>query len=169
MRAALLTLLLAVPCGDFGKEVRRVFRPSREPAAVHGVRTRALKTSAKLDADDLEALVDAYVQLEKELAPREDQHLEFLRRGRRDKSREQRPDVDSLRELQESILEHVRAVSEPALAAELCEMAVTGVRWPVSLRLALAETGRALRGDEVEGLVKRARRARNQGTGTRKA
>ena len=161
MRAALLTLLIATTFGDLARDVRRAYRPTREPATVHGPRARALKASGPLDADDLKALVDAYVQLEKELAPREATHLEFLQRGRREKTREQRPHVDSLRGLQQSILEHLGRVTEPALARELCDQALGGGRLPLSLRLALARQGSALREGELGGLVKRAGRARS--------
>lgn len=161
MRALLLTLLLVAPAGDFAKELRRVFRPTREPAAVHKFRAKALAGApAQLDEADLEAVVDAYAQLEKELAPLEAKHQEFLERGARDKSREPRPDVDSLRELMESVTTLLRGVDDPALARPLCEQAVAGKRLPLQLRLNLAETGRALQGEDVADLVKRAKKAR---------
>jgi len=161
VRAALLTLLLVLPSGDFAKELRRVFRPTREPAAVHKHRARALAEAPDgLDGADLQAIVDAYDQLEKELAPLEAKHQEFLERGMRDKNREPRPDVDSLRELMESAAELLRTVDDPALGLGLCEQAVAGKRLPLQLRLVLAEAGHLLRGEDVTDLVKRARKAR---------
>jgi hypothetical protein len=161
VRAALLPLLLVIPTGDFAKELRRVFRPTREPAAVHKHRARALAGApGNFDEADVVAVVDAYAQLEKELAPLEAKHQEFLERGARDKSREPRPDVDSLRELMESAITLLRGVDDPALARPLCEQAIANKRLPLQLRLALAETGRLLKGEDVTDLVKRANKAR---------
>lgn len=163
MHAALLTLLIATSPGDFAKNLKSVFRPTRAPSQVYKFRARSLAGApAKLDQEDLEALIDCYVQLEKELEPLEASHLDFLERGHRDKLREPRPDVDGLRELMESITALLNAVEDPESARLLCDKAVAGKRLPIGLRLTMTGTGRLLRGAEVGDLVKRANKARSE-------
>ncbi|MDA1266275.1 MAG: VWA domain-containing protein [Planctomycetota bacterium] len=161
----LLLLLLLTPtllAGDYAEELGRFFRPTRQTVASNKFRARCLKSVPEtLDGRDVEALCAAYLQLEKEMAPFEDKHRSFILRGLRDKSREPRPELDGLRELQ-ATLRSILEQHAPLHARAMVETAFDGKRYPLRLRLGLAEAGRYLVGsDELAQLVKSAARARD--------
>ena len=162
MRLALLLLLTpTLLAGDYAKELGRFFRPTKHTVASNKHRARCLKSvPEELDEKDIDALLAAYLQLEKEMGPFEEKHRSFILRGVRDKSREPRPELDGLRGLQDTLLT-ILVENSPLYAEQMVKASFEGKRYPLQLRLSLADAGRYLVGsDELEPLVKRAARER---------
>jgi arylsulfatase A-like enzyme len=135
-----LALFVALQSSDVElRELTRAFRPAKHSLEVHERRLAAVRAVADDDvAPVAKALIDAYVQLEKESVKPAQRHRDAITKRQRYTATELRPELDGLRELQDELLATLLALETPGAVAHEVERALEGKKDPLALRLALA-------------------------------
>ncbi len=135
----LLCLTLLTP-QDVAGDLRRAFRPAKEAGVDMGPRLTAVEAAiGTRDEAAARALVDVWVQLEKELLVFLEKHREHVLRGFRDKGQEARPGVDARRELPLVLKSAIEGLSSSEALEPLVERALEDRRLDLSIRLTLAK------------------------------
>lgn len=142
--AALLLGFMQPGPSDPLKEFKRAFRSMKEPAELQERRSLALKellAKGPVSPAAADALVDAHLQLEKELLPLLEKRRAFLFSKLKEKKIKNRVEIDPLRMLQESIRTALVKMKNGAAVERAVSRAIEDRKMGLSLRIALA--GRA--------------------------
>jgi Mg-chelatase subunit ChlD len=144
MRASglLVLLLLLAPPPDEADALaafERAFAPTRRPAKVHPVRTKALDELLEFDSAPVAtALLDAAVRLEAEIEDIETKRRKLLAKGAQNRELQSRVVLDPLLELSAAVGDALNALGEPEALRESARRALDDPALPLALRLALA-------------------------------
>ncbi len=154
-----LLLLTSPATGDELRDLRKAFRPTKDPEQAYPARLAALEGVASLDFERLAtALLDAARQIEREAVPLEENRLTFLARGGGKPAHRFRRDLDPLHELLDRIDQKLATLTDPEAVEALVSRALEDRKLPLTTRLGAA--GRAARltpeaaAELVEGLAK---------------
>ena len=131
------------------RDFQRAFKPTRDPLGARERRRAALAalTGALAAEGDggrpatARALLDAYDQVEQELLPLAERHLDAVRRDQAANGAEHRPLLDAQRELQDLVLGAVASIEAPEGRRQLLLEVLERDRLPLTLRLHAARTG----------------------------